>query len=202
MDLNDIVDIRLLSVERKGEMIEVQRELLFADGSTMNGKHVFPQDTLEWRAAEYEIDPADTDTLLDMVLWEPLLDEDDEPDLDVHSAPTIRAARERHLERIAKRKGKAPKLRRLGADPVREAVKGMCVMNPEAVDIKKGIRDQTREKVQAARERQAKAGLRALMTPPDDAEAKRLAKLRAQLSRRPAQAEAPRSPNFLEMNNG
>jgi hypothetical protein len=32
---------------------------------------VFPQDTLAWRAAEYGIDPADTDQLLDIVLHEP-----------------------------------------------------------------------------------------------------------------------------------
>ncbi|MGW3821793.1 hypothetical protein ACWEAF_05660 [Streptomyces sp. NPDC005071] len=34
-------------------------------------RHVFPQDTLAWRAAEYGIDPADTDQLLDIVLHEP-----------------------------------------------------------------------------------------------------------------------------------
>lgn len=39
--------------------------------------HVFPKDTLEWRAAEYNIDPADVDTLLDIVLHEPFVDPQD-----------------------------------------------------------------------------------------------------------------------------
>lgn len=39
------------------------------DGSKLN--HVFPVDTLAWRAAEYDIDLADTATLLDVILHEP-----------------------------------------------------------------------------------------------------------------------------------
>lgn len=34
-------------------------------------RHVFPKDTLAWRAAEYGIDPADTEQLMDIVLHEP-----------------------------------------------------------------------------------------------------------------------------------
>ncbi|GAX54751.1 hypothetical protein [Streptomyces olivochromogenes] len=33
--------------------------------------YVFPQDSLEWRAAEYSIDPSDVETLLDVILHEP-----------------------------------------------------------------------------------------------------------------------------------
>ncbi|MGW6738667.1 hypothetical protein [Streptomyces sp. NPDC055013] len=33
--------------------------------------YYFPQDTLEWRAAEYDIDPTDVEGLLDIVLHEP-----------------------------------------------------------------------------------------------------------------------------------
>lgn len=33
--------------------------------------HVFPPETLAWRAIEYGIDPADTDTLLELILHEP-----------------------------------------------------------------------------------------------------------------------------------
>lgn len=39
------------------------------DGS--NHVHVFPPETLAWRAIEYGIDPADTDTLLELILHEP-----------------------------------------------------------------------------------------------------------------------------------
>jgi len=39
------------------------------DGSKVHG-HVIPVDAFGWRAAEYGIDPADIDTLLDVVLHE------------------------------------------------------------------------------------------------------------------------------------
>lgn len=39
----------------------------------MQYEHAFPLATLEWRAAEYGIDPADIDTLLHVILHEPHL---------------------------------------------------------------------------------------------------------------------------------
>ncbi len=92
--------------------------------------HVFPKNTLEWRAAEYGIDLADADTLLDVVLHEPhaphpddRLSADDDPvaaaglmspapvsrgtvhagDLvptTLYTAETVEQAREAHLLRI------------------------------------------------------------------------------------------------------
>jgi hypothetical protein len=72
-----------------------------------------PQTILEWRAAEYGIDPTDTETLLDIVLHEPHLPMD-EPDEDEPQAmryaqggPTLweadstTKARDAHLERVA-----------------------------------------------------------------------------------------------------
>ena len=47
------------------------------DGNTRG--HVFPKNTLAWRAAEYGIDPADLDTLLDIVLHEPFAPHPDDP---------------------------------------------------------------------------------------------------------------------------
>jgi len=170
MNVEDIVDIELLSVTQRENVVEVERRLVFSDGTTMPGKHVFPADTLEWRAAEYEIDPSDLDTLLDIVLWEPFLGEDNErPDLSLYEAPTIEAARARHLERIQKRKGKSTK-RRAGVDTVREELKQMAFMHPEALDLKKQLRDQSREVHRQMREQAAKAGLRSLVQPttPDD----------------------------------
>lgn len=35
--------------------------------------HIFPHSTLEWRSAEYGIDPEDIDTLLDVILHEPFI---------------------------------------------------------------------------------------------------------------------------------
>lgn len=47
------------------------------DGSVR--RHVFPKSTLAWRAAEYGIDPADTGTLLDIVLHEHFAPHPDNP---------------------------------------------------------------------------------------------------------------------------
>ncbi|MEV4078944.1 hypothetical protein AB0J43_01455 [Nonomuraea fuscirosea] len=41
--------------------------------------HVFPHSVLEWRAAEYAIDPDDIDTLLEVVLYEPYMPREDDP---------------------------------------------------------------------------------------------------------------------------
>lgn len=42
-----------------------------AGGGVRTTAHVFPESALGWRAAEYGIDPADTQTLLEIVLHEP-----------------------------------------------------------------------------------------------------------------------------------
>ncbi|MFD9223823.1 hypothetical protein ACFWDI_28420 [Streptomyces sp. NPDC060064] len=97
-------------------------------------EHVFPHVTLAWRAAEYGIDPADTATLLDIILHEPLLPDLEDPDeaakdpaarvgmtvparrangrvrvgdpepVRLHNAVTIADARTAHLMRIAEAK--------------------------------------------------------------------------------------------------
>ena len=75
------------------------------DGTMVPYMHQFPCDTLEWRAAEYGIDPADVDTLLDIVLAEPYLTPQDwatgvhlyeHPDADMD---TVKAD---HIARCAK----------------------------------------------------------------------------------------------------
>lgn len=53
--------------------------------------HAFPTDTLTWRAAEYGIDPTDTDTLLDIVLHEPHMPDDDRPQPTPANRDTARA---------------------------------------------------------------------------------------------------------------
>ena len=64
--------------------------------------HCFPKDVFEWRAAEYDIDPADMDTLLDVVLSEPFIDPGDvKPGERLHDAPTIEEARRAHLARCS-----------------------------------------------------------------------------------------------------
>lgn len=43
-------------------------------------EHIFPKSTLAWRAAEYGLDPADTELLVDIILHEPFLPDLDDPD--------------------------------------------------------------------------------------------------------------------------
>ena len=87
--------------------------------------YVFPQNTLEWRAAEYGIDPDDVETLLDVVLHEPHLARVDRDDpalkqgrvspavtaegnsrvgelvpTTLYNAETVKDAREAHLVRV------------------------------------------------------------------------------------------------------
>ncbi|WP_435279346.1 hypothetical protein [Streptomyces sp. 1222.5] len=65
--------------------------------------HVFPKSTLEWRAAEYGIDPADVDALLDVILHERFVD-DEQPGVAARSlaqAASTGDARRAHLARIA-----------------------------------------------------------------------------------------------------
>lgn len=65
--------------------------------------HLFPKDTLEWRAAEYGIDPGDVDALLDVVLHEHLFDGDTAAATQgaLASACSTSDARAGHLARIA-----------------------------------------------------------------------------------------------------
>lgn len=64
---------------------------------------VFPKGTLEWRAAEYGLDPADVDGLLDVVLHERLFDDDTAAETEhaLRAARSTADARTSHLARIA-----------------------------------------------------------------------------------------------------
>lgn len=91
------------------------------DGTTH--LQIMPQDILEWRAAEYDIDPTDVDTLFDIVIHEPFIDswndaaaaagmtspavrstefarKGEQVPTDLFNATTIEEAREAHLVRI------------------------------------------------------------------------------------------------------
>lgn len=159
-------------------VLTVISEVTMDDGSVLPLKHRFPADTMEWRAAEYDIDPADMDLLLDIVLHEPLMDDADRPDLLLHDAPSVEEARSYHLSRVEKVRGKDRG--RIGAgNPVADRIKELSIMNPEAIALK-------RAQVVRSREERAKQRLQALMVDP---EAERLAGLRQALTRLPRKAE-------------
>ncbi|MER5750613.1 hypothetical protein [Streptomyces sp. NPDC002088] len=101
-----------------------QVRVLRADGQPH--VHVMPQDVLEWRAAEYGIDPTDTDTLLEIVLHEPHMalteETEDEPARyaagpALWEADSTATARTAHLDRVK-------------ACPVRITVRGQAALAP------------------------------------------------------------------------
>lgn len=118
--------IRLNGLEQDGA-------LMYADVTAPDGVrclHVFPVDTPEWRAAEYDLDPSDMDTLLEIVLAEPHLDPDpDDSTLSLFDADTIEKARDHHLKKV--RKVKVDR----DADAWTQA-KDAAVINFEAIGLK------------------------------------------------------------------
>jgi hypothetical protein len=146
-----------------------------ADGTEMRFRHEFPADTLEWRAAEYGIDPADTATLLDIVLAEPHLSEEDwAAGHRLHDAPDIETARRDHIARCARAKLRHRiSTRTRAATKDAPAVPSPCQrvadespMHPDAIELKRQL---------VARARAAHASAAA---PPD-----RIAALRAAVER-------------------
>lgn len=107
------------------------------------GCHVFPLDAMEWRAAEYGIDPADRDTLLDIILTEAhLSDEERAEGPSLADADTVDEARAAHIARCAKVKLRY-RMSTRGAQL--DQVRKKSPMNPEAVEVKRSIVAQGRE---------------------------------------------------------
>lgn len=109
------------------------------DGTQVQHRHFLPVDTLEWRAAEYGIDPADTATLLDLVLAEPHLSEEDwAAGHRLHDAPDIDTARVDHLARCARAKLRHKISTRTKGHPCRR-VADESPMHPEALELKRTL---------------------------------------------------------------
>ncbi|MFB9687715.1 hypothetical protein [Amycolatopsis plumensis] len=114
------------------------------DGTVMRFRHFFPLETLEWRAAEYGIEPTDTATLLDIVLAEPYLSEEDwSRGHQLHDAPDIDTARADHLARCARAKLRHRISTRGAAHPCRR-VAVESPLHPEAIELKQQFVAQAR----------------------------------------------------------
>jgi hypothetical protein len=154
----------IISVEDQGDNFAVLRR-----HNGVEGVHLFPKDALEWRAAEYEIDPSDFDTLLGIILYEPLLDDHSHlHPKHLYNAGSVAEARDFHLGRIRALR-KANPLN----DPddlLRHVVWPNHHMNDEAIHIKR---------LHVQRGRKARAAERARRAV--DPEAERVAGLRSQL---------------------
>ena len=89
-------------VEREDEhdRWRIEQTITADDGTISRLLYVLPLDAMEWRAAEYGIDPTDTATLLDIVMAEPHLTPADwAAGHQLHDAPDIETARRDHLAR-------------------------------------------------------------------------------------------------------
>jgi hypothetical protein len=137
-------------VERVGDIWHVA--LSIEDGDvTSRMLYAFPVDTMEWRAAEYGIDPADTATLLDIVMTEPHLNaEERDTGHQLHGAPDIPTARADHVARCARAKLRLRMSTRGKGSPL-QRVRDGSPMDHEVLDVKRGHVEQVRTHLRAVR---------------------------------------------------
>lgn len=131
------------------------------DGTSTRLMYLLPLDAMEWRAAEYQIDPADTATLLDIVMAEPHLTPADwAAGTTLHDAPDIETARRDHIARCA-----AVKLRhRLStrvAGSVLARVQSESLMDRDTIAVKAEFVAHVRQSRAAAARRRATSTSRA-----------------------------------------
>jgi len=143
-----MVTMKFLDVRRetKGEQDYwlIAMDIDGPDGKPVQAVHILPVETLEWRAAEYGIDPADTATLLDIVLAEPHLSEEDwASGHQLHDAPDIDTARRDHLARCARAKLRHRISTRTADHPCRR-VADESPLHPEAIELKRQLVTQAR----------------------------------------------------------
>lgn len=140
--------IEFLSSEDDGRgHFIVQRRITDDTGVVHEGVHVFPHDTLEWRAAEYGIDPTDTNTLMDIVLAEPYLTPEHytgTPHL-YDGMSTVEEARTAHLSRCAAVKlAHRISTRGKAASPL-QLIRDNHQMHPEALALKRDLVEHGRQ---------------------------------------------------------
>lgn len=100
-------DVR--EVQDRGHYWQVIYDVTLEGGQTTEHGHAIPKDTLEWRAAEYDLNPdTDFETILDVVLAEPYIAAEEQvgrmPGEELYDAPDIATARARHIARCARAK--------------------------------------------------------------------------------------------------
>lgn len=126
------------------------------DGTVIRHVHRMPAWVLEQRAAEYDIDPADVDTLIDIALWEPHLHVladgfDHEHPKFLWNAITIDEARDHHLWRIAATKARLAHPDQRDGNPALDVMRRDHGIDPEVVALKTRVLDHHRRAHQATR---------------------------------------------------
>jgi hypothetical protein len=105
--------------------------------------HVFPKAALEWRAAEYGISPADTDTLLDVILHEQLFDEEtaEAAKNSLAAAASTADARQAHLARITASKQGGERIVLDGKDSPLDTIRARPGIDMDGVRVKRELVD-------------------------------------------------------------
>lgn len=123
--------------------VSISMTKTYENGFVEHGVFIMPEDTLEWRAAEYDIDPNDLDTLMDIVLAEQFLDVSPHETPPLFTADTIEEARQIHLDRCSAAKLRHRISTRGKGHPLAK-LKSKILMDREAVHLKRQIVQQRR----------------------------------------------------------
>lgn len=94
-----IIDFRDITEFSSGDKRDKKFTITFRRDDGVIWERPFPYSFISWRCAEYGIDPADTDTLIDVILHEPHID------IGPHDPHFVfntdeETARNRHLEKV------------------------------------------------------------------------------------------------------
>lgn len=117
--------VRVLSATLIGDKIHVIKEITEDDGTVGLNLHIVPDGALEWRAAEYGIEPSETATLIDFLMYEPFVE-----NKSLYEHEDRHAAREEMKTLVAEAKAKlSPKAK--SAQPVGSATTELLAKLPQ-----------------------------------------------------------------------
>lgn len=162
-----VVEIAPLSAElvpvAPTPLWHIMLQLTHDDGSIEQRLYIMPQDTVEWRIAEYGYHPVDDlDEVVEMVLAEAVVTDEPGPGQAgyLYDDDSIQQARTRHRKRHRDRRKKlrirdsttatvaAPGLSAAAAETVdvRTAIKQACPIDPDLVQVKQEYVAQLRQR--------------------------------------------------------
>lgn len=161
--MTQVIEIVPLRAQLVDTLWRIELQLTYSDGSTEQRLYVLPQDTIEWRMAEYEYDPStDLDEVTEMVLFEAVVT--DEPDLShpdhLYNTASVEQARTRHRQRHRDRRKRlqvkdstatpvsAPSLAASAAAKldVRGALQQACPVSDQHLQVKRDYVAQVRDR--------------------------------------------------------
>lgn len=168
------MNVELIGVEEHdGESLLATVDVTDDEGKAVRLAYIFPKDTMEWRAAEYDIDPSETEVLLDIILFEPHIKVPPERQLYVAEShddarsyllgaiaqKKAESARERAQMRLPEGKGKSPE------ENARARVLELSHLDPEVIVAKREMVQVLRGRLIQARRARAAQSFRQAANP-------------------------------------